>query len=162
MSVDSPAYPDGVLTARKPSAWRSGYVIALDGQEITSWQQSPWRSRTGFVLDGRAYTVRRNIWGSRYELASGPGGPVAVAEGIRRKHWSVTAGAQRYEFRRASAFRSEQQLIGPAGVAGTVRRTGSWKGTAEADLPGLPLPVQVFVLVTLLATWDANAAAAAS
>jgi hypothetical protein len=162
VSVDSPAYPGGVLTARKPSVWRSRYVIALDGQDITSWQPSSWRSSTAFLLDGRRYTVRANLWGSRYELASDPGGPVAVAEGIRRKHWSVTAGAQRYDFQRASAFRSEQRLLGPGGVAGTVRRANSWKGSAEADLPGLPLPVQVFVLIVLLTTWDANAAAAAS
>jgi hypothetical protein len=45
-------------------------------------------------------------------------------------------------------------LIRDDAVAGSVRRISTWRGEAEADLPGLPLPVQVFVLVSLLAVWD--------
>jgi len=37
-----------------------------------------------------------------------------------------------------------------------------WRSDAEAELPGLPMPVQVFVLAVALTTWDAQAAAPAS
>jgi hypothetical protein len=37
-----------------------------------------------------------------------------------------------------------------------------WRGDAVADLPGLPPPVQVFVLAVVLSMWDAQAAAASA
>ncbi len=42
-----------------------------------------------------------------------------------------------------------------------MRRTSAWRGDVAADLPGLPLPVQVFVLGVVITMWDAQAAAAA-
>ncbi|GAA4413255.1 hypothetical protein GCM10023168_35970 [Fodinibacter luteus] len=41
---------------------------------------------------------------------------------------------------------------------GSVKRTSVLRGDAEADLPGLPMPVQLFALVLVLTMWDATAA----
>jgi hypothetical protein len=45
---------------------------------------------------------------------------------------------------------------------GSVRRTSFWRREIVADLPGLPLPVQIFVLGVVITMWDAQAAAASS
>lgn len=37
-----------------------------------------------------------------------------------------------------------------------------WRRDAVAELPDLPLPAQVFVLVVILTVWDSSAAAAAT
>jgi hypothetical protein len=37
---------------------------------------------------------------------------------------------------------------------GAIRRTSAWFGEAEAELPDLPVEIQIFVLVSLLAVWD--------
>jgi len=59
-----------------------------------------------------------------------------------------------YDFERPSPFRRDQVLVRDGEPVGGVRRTSAWFGEAEADLPGLPREVQVFVLVSLLAVWD--------
>ena len=45
-------------------------------------------------------------------------------------------------------------------AVGFVKRTSIWTSDAMADLPGLPVPVQIFVLTVVLTKWDAEAAAA--
>ncbi len=44
---------------------------------------------------------------------------------------------------------------------GYVRRTDFWRNEAEADLPGLPLPIQVFALVVVLTMWARAASVSA-
>jgi hypothetical protein len=43
-----------------------------------------------------------------------------------------------------------------------VKQTSVWRGEIAADLPGLPLPVQIFVLGVVITMWDAQAAAGAA
>jgi hypothetical protein len=73
----------------------------------------------------------------------------------------VTAGGRTYQFQRASIWRGEERLIVNEQPVGAVRRTSVWRGHAVADLPGLSLPVQAFVLVGVLTMWDASGAAGA-
>jgi len=42
---------------------------------------------------------------------------------------------------------------------GSVRRTSFWRGDVAADLPGLPLPVQIFVVGVVITMWEQQAAA---
>jgi len=44
--------------------------------------------------------------------------------------------------------------------AGAIRRLRTWRRNAIADLPGLPLPVQVLVLVVVRVNRDSPSAAA--
>ncbi len=85
---------------------------------------------------------------------------MAQADGLGRRRWTVTASGVVHQFQRASVWRSDQLLLAGEQPVGVVRRTSSWFGRAEADLPGLPVPVQVFVLVVLLTRWDNTEAAA--
>jgi len=45
---------------------------------------------------------------------------------------------------------------------GSVTRNSIWRGNTVADLPGLPRPVEVFVLAVVLTMWDVAAASAAT
>jgi hypothetical protein len=143
-----------MLHAKKPAFWRNRYEITADGQPIATWDGSMWRNGGRFELDGLRYEVRGNMWGSRYGMAAEDGSPVAAADRVGRKKWTVEAAGRNYEFRRASMWRHEEELLSGGRSVGSVRRTSVWRSDATADLPELPLPVQIFVLVVVLTTWD--------
>jgi hypothetical protein len=57
----------------------------------------------------------------------------------------------------ASAWSGEQSLLDGGGHrVGSIRRVSPWRADTEADLPGVPLLVQVFALIVVLATWEAQ------
>jgi hypothetical protein len=151
-----------MLTATKPSLWRRRYDITVDGRPIARWESSWWRTGGAFELDGQRYEVRGNAVGSRFELTDPVDQPLASATRVGRKRWTVTAGDRTYQFRRASLWRGDQELLVGEQAVGSIRRTSVWRNSAVADLPGLPVPVQVFVLCVVLAMWDAAAAASSA
>jgi hypothetical protein len=53
-------------------------------------------------------------------------------------------------------------LVADGRPVGSVRWVTRWRRDAVADLPDLPLSLQVFVVVIVLAMWDAEATAAAT
>jgi hypothetical protein len=159
----SPATNVGLMIeARKASVWKNRYDIMADGRRLATWDGSSWKAGGTVELDGRRYEVRANLWGSKYGMANEDGARIASADRVGRKKWTVEADGRTYEFRRASVWRSEEELYSGGRSVGTVRRKSIWRGDAVADLPGLPLPVQVFVLVVVLTNWDSNAAVAAT
>lgn len=151
-----------MLSARKISLWKNRYEIAADGKRLATWDGSNWKHGGHFDLDGRRYDVRGNMWGSKYGMAAEDGTPVVAAERVGRKRWTVEAGGQTYEFQRASMWRHEEELHSAGLRVGSIKRANMWRSDVEADLPGLPLPVQVFVLVVVLTMWDAADASAAT
>jgi hypothetical protein len=151
-----------MLTARKASVWRSRYQIDADGRAVATWDGSMWRSGGDFQLDGAGYRVRSNAWGTRYAMTAADGTPVASAERVGRKRWTVEAGGQVYRFQRASVWGNVQELHGDAGPVGSVRRTSTWRSDVSADLPGLPLPVQIFVVGVVITMWEAQSTVAAA
>src|SRR5262245_60601383 len=100
-----------MLLARKPSIWRNRYEIANGGRPVTVWQASTWRQGGEFTLDGQQFVVRANVWGTKFTMATGGGTEIASAEGVGRKQWTVRADRQTFTFRRASIWRSEEELI---------------------------------------------------
>lgn len=150
-----------MLEARKVSLWRSRYELASDGQPITMWEGRLWRGGGAFELAGRRYEVSSNAWVTRFEMTDQFGMIVAAADRVGRKRWTVEANGRSHQFQRASLWRSEEVLVADGRPVGSVRRPSMWRGDAVADLPNLPLPVQVFVLTVVLTMWDAHAAAAA-
>ncbi|MEU4163210.1 hypothetical protein [Actinoplanes sp. NPDC026670] len=151
-----------MLTAESTSFWGKTYTIAENGTPITTWDNSWWKSGGTFELGGRAYHVRANMWGSRYTMLDAAGAVFAEAERVGRKNWTVHAGGRAYEFRRTSIFRSDQNLMDGERTIGTIRRTSSLTGNLAAELPGLPLPLQVFVLGVLIVQWQSTNAAGAA
>ncbi len=112
-------------------------------------------------MDGRRFQVRVNGWGTKYRMLDEAGRDVALIERAGRKHWTVQSGGRTYEFRRASIWGKEQELVSGGVKVGSVRRTSAWSGTIEADLPGMPLPVQICVVGVQIAIWQAQQSAAA-
>jgi len=151
-----------VLTAAKPSTWRRRYDISVDGVHVSRWEPTWWQSGGVFELDGQQYHVRRSALGGRDQLTGPAGEPLASAQRVGRKRWTVQAGTRTYEFRRASIWRGDQELILGDQAVGSIRRDSVWRHSAVADLPGMPRSVQVFVFCVVLAMWDAAAVAASS
>ncbi|MEV4759555.1 hypothetical protein AB0J86_31285 [Micromonospora sp. NPDC049559] len=151
-----------MLRARKVSVWRSRYEISADGRVVSVWDSSVWRSGGEFELAGRRYRMRSNAWGNRYGMHDEHDEPVASADRVGRRRWTVRAGDETYHFQRASLFGTEQQLYAGDVRVGSVRRTSLWRSEIVAELPGLPLPVQIFVLGVVICLWDQRAAAASA
>ncbi|MFF5076401.1 hypothetical protein ACFY36_05070 [Actinoplanes sp. NPDC000266] len=151
-----------MLTAEKKSLWRGQYRMVADGREVAQWDPSWWRSGGEFEVDGHRFTVRSNAWGSRFTMLDQAGNQVAHVERAGRKTWSVHAGGLVYEFRRTSMWGNQQELLSAGVKVGSLRRTSAWSGTVEADLPGMPLPIQIFVVGVQIAMWQAQQAAAGS
>ena len=151
-----------MLEARKASVWKNRYDIIADGRRLATWDESSWKAGGTVELDGRRYEVRANMWGNKYGMVDADGTPVASADRVGRKNWTVEAGGRTYEFHRASMWRQEEELHSEGRRVGSVKRSSIWRGDAVADLPGLPRPVEVFVLAVVLTMWDSAAAAAAT
>ncbi|AEV84507.1 hypothetical protein ACWT_3484 [Actinoplanes sp. SE50] len=147
-----------MLTASKTSVWRGRYQIDADGRPVAVWDPSWWRNGGAFEIDGQRFEVRANGWGTKYRMYDAAGNEVALVERAGRKYWSVQADGRMYEFRRSSFFGNRQELVVGGEPAGEVRRTGAWSGNIEADLPGLPLPLQIFVVGVQIAIWQAQQA----
>jgi len=150
------------LAARSIAWWRSRYEITADGQVVTTWRPNTWRTGGSFALAGRRYHLKSNVWGSRYELTDEMDLTIATAERVGRKRWTVEANGRTYHFERASLWRPEESLVADGERVGSVRRVSVLRRDAVADLPGLPLPIQVFVLAIVLTMWERREAAAAA
>jgi hypothetical protein len=151
-----------MLTAEKTGFWARRYQLTADGQPVAMWDPSWWRTGGTFEVDGRRYQVRANAWGSKFTMRDETDSEVARVERAGRKHWTVVAGGRTYDFRRSSVWGNRQELLVEGVAAGSLRRTSAWSGSIEADLPGVPLPVQIFVVGVQIALWQAAQAAAAS
>ena len=151
-----------MIEAPKTSVWKNRYEFVAAGRQLATWDESSWKAGGTLELEGRSYEVRANMWGSRYGMADAHGVRIASADHVGHKSWTVDADGRVFEFRRASPWRQEEELLADGQRVGSVKRTSKWRGDAAADLPGLPLSVQVFVLAVVLTRWDTQAAAAAS
>jgi hypothetical protein len=150
-----------MLTARPAGMWSRRYLISADGASLATWEPSMWGSGGFLDLGGRRYVVQANMWGTKYGMKEAHGPLIAAADRVGRKDWSVEASGQTYHFRRASLWRHEEALHAQGRAVGFVKRPSLWRRDVVADMPGLPLPVQTFVLIVALTKWDsANASAA--
>jgi hypothetical protein len=144
-----------VLRASRAGLLSTRYDITRDDTAICTWKPSAFIGGGSFELEGHRYEVARGGWtGRRYRLRDETGRVVALADGVGRLTWTVETGGEVHTFERPSPWRRDQVLVRDGTPVGAVRRTSAWFGEAEAELPGLPLAVQVFVLVSLLAVWD--------
>jgi hypothetical protein len=151
-----------MLTAERMGMWRGRYRLVADGRPVAVWDPSWWRTGGDFEVDGRRYQVRANGWATKYRMVDETGGEIALVERAGRKHWTVQSGGRTYEFRRASFWGNQQELWADGVKVGSMRRTGAFSGAIEADLPGMPLPVQICVMGVQIAIWQAQQSAAAA
>ena len=160
--MEGTAYTGFMLEARRASLWNRTYNITVDGVSVVTWKGSVWKSGGQFEVDGRRYVVTSNAFATRYEMVDQTGMVVASARRVGRKNWTVEAEGRTHQFRRASMWREEQELLVDGQRVGSVRRPSLWRTDAIADLPTLPLATQIFVLCVVLTMWDNAATAAAA
>jgi hypothetical protein len=153
-----------MLQAQRRGAFKHSYEITGDdGALITTFHPSGWRSKGEFDLGGTGYAVRSSGWTQqRAELVDQAGRQVATADRVGRKDWTISTDRGELAFRRTSMWRGDHLLELGGQQVGSIRRLGFWGSRAEADLPGLPLPLAVFALVVVLMLWERNDTAAAS
>lgn len=152
-----------MINAERSGFWGKQYDLTrADGSALTTWDVGWWGSGGKFSLDGHEFTVKRNNWGTHYTMLDGGGAVVAEAERFGNKQWKVLAGGREYQFRRQSWLRWDQDLVDGDRVVGSVKQTSAWSGRLAADLPGLPEPVQVFVLGVVITQWSTAVAAGAA
>jgi hypothetical protein len=144
-----------VLHASRAGLLSTRYHITRDDKAICTWKPSAFIGGGSFELEGHHYEVARGGWtGRRYRLRDESGRLVALADGVGRSAWTLETGGEVHAFERPSPWRRDQVLVRDGEPVGAIRRTSAWFGEAEAELPGLPLEIQIFVLVSLLAVWD--------
>ncbi len=151
-----------MVKATRVGVWSTKYHVDVDGRRVTTWDGSWWRAGGTFILDGRPYSVRGNAWGTQFTMADSTGTVIATAARLGRRNWTVTASGHTYQFRRPSYWRHEERLVVGDREVGTVRRTSMWRSDVEADLPGLPVPMQIFTVAVVLTRWNSEDASAAS
>ncbi|MDL5154663.1 hypothetical protein [Actinomycetospora termitidis] len=154
-----------MLEAHRVSSLRSRWEVREDDAPLLVLEAKGWRSSVRYTLDGIAYEVQASWTGSQYTLTTDDGAEVARAERIGRKRWSIVTPEGTYYFRRRSIWKADQEWVADPDTeepVGSIRRTGTWRGDAEADLPGMPTPLAVFTLAVVLLMWEQAAAAAAT
>ncbi|MGW5577190.1 hypothetical protein [Micromonospora chokoriensis] len=129
---------------------------------MTVWEGSFWKNDGEFHLGERRYRLIGNIWSRRFALVDDQNNVIAEADQVTRKQWTVQVGNEAHRLRRASFWSSQQELLAGDRVVGTVKRAGFWGGGVGVDLPGLPLPAQIFVLGIVLVIWRQQSASAAA
>jgi len=151
-----------MLHARREGAFRHSYVITEDGDVPVTTVTSSLRGDAAYELDGVAYRLRiSGIVRRQALLETTDGRPVAGADSIGRRRWTVSAQGRSYEFERVGLFGNEQAHVAGGERRGSVRRVGFWRTTAQADLPELPRLVAVFAFAVALLAWQRDDAASA-
>ena len=126
------------------------YDFTEDGRPLTTFALRRGRTGARFGLHGANYVVRAHRFSGVYELHDADGTVVATTDRVGRS-WHLTCSGRVVGFRQTAAASREYAMIGDDGAtAGTVRRAGHLRSELTADLPGLELALQVFVLVVVL------------
>lgn len=146
------------------SSLRSRWEVREDDTPLLVLEAKGWRSAVRYTLDGIGHEVQSTWTGTQYGLTR-EGAEIGRAERVGRKRWSIVTPEATFHFRRRSIWKADQEWVADEGSEeplGSIRRTGTWRGDAEAELPGMPTHLAVFTLAVVLLTWEQAAAAAAT
>jgi hypothetical protein len=136
------------------TCWKRGGHVAL-------WEPRMFRGGGSLTVEGHLYQLKSGGFGTRLTMSDAAGGVVAAAERLGRSKWSITAGTQTYSFAKRSIWSADEEVFLNGRKVGMITRASSWKGDANATLPGVPMPVQVFAVVAVLTKWAQDSSASA-
>ena len=146
-----------MLEARRVGVWGGRYDLVADGERVATWEKSGWQPGGTLELDGRRYVLRADLMERTCALVGSGGVRIASADRVGRKDWTIAAGGATYRFRRTAPWRLKETLLVDGQRVGSLRRRNAWRGPAVAELPGVPLDVEVFALAVVLMRWNAGA-----
>lgn len=127
------------------------YEIAGDGRPVTTISARTAQHGGELDVSGRTYQLDGSAFGSTCVLRAQDGQVVASAErdGLRGRR--VAAGGREFRLARTGLGSRNLELVEGDTRVGSVRRGIR---DAEAELPELDRPAEVFVLVVALAMWQ--------
>lgn len=133
--------------------FRNGFDLVDAGRVVSTLRGSVWGEGGEIVAGGERFGFRRE--GRRRFRLDGGAGTVAVAErrSLWSGQWTVLLGVQEYGLVKAGWFARAYRLVDGDREVGRVDRAGTFRRGAVAELPGLPAPVQAFVVAVVLALW---------
>lgn len=151
-----------MLEIKRERVFGRTYQVLVDGTPVARWAARTWKSGGRVELGGATFDLRSSKRGRSFEMLAGD---TVQAEAHRSgRRWYITGDGQEYELSRPSALRGTRRLVRGGNVLGEFRR-GRFGGGLTADLTDVPLPLQVFAGLVVVALWrrqDAATAAAAS
>ena len=130
------------------------YDILADDQVVTH-VATKWLRGGTFILADGAYAISDDGWGTAFTVTDPSGTQLATASDPSRRAWTVTTGSQTYAFDRRSRWRQHMDLVAGGQAIGYIRRP-NLNAEATADLPTMPLTMQVFALALALLVWDSG------
>lgn len=145
------------MEALRVGVWGGRYDLVADGERVATWEKSGWQPGGTLELDGRRYVLRADLSERTCALVGSGGVRIASADRVGRKDWTIQAGGATYRFRRTTPWRMKETLLVDGQRVGYLRRRRAWRAHAVADLPGVPLDVEVFALAVVLMQWKAGA-----
>jgi hypothetical protein len=146
-----------MIKARRVSIWNRRYDLIAHGRIVATWERASLATAGTLQWDGQRYQVHASMESGTARLSAPGGRQVATAHDVGRRQWTIQADGATYDFRRSPPWRQEEKLHVQGHRVGSVKRTNI-RGEAAADLPGMPLPAQLFALALALTMWDATAA----
>jgi hypothetical protein len=152
------------LRATPARAFSNHFRIETDGEPLGWLKLSGWREAGEISLGDSSYTLAsKGFCGKAFTLGIGDEVFVrATLRGALQSRYDVELDGVVYTLRRASGFCRTFSLYGPDGVIGSIRPEGAFTRRTVVDLPeDWPLPVRIFLLWLVLATWNREAAAVA-
>jgi hypothetical protein len=142
----------GMLRVKQVGFLAPDYDVFSNDESLTLYETSMWRAGGTFTLDAVVYEARCNLMASWWDLTTGDK-LVARAGSLLRAQWTIQADGHSYRFQRAGLFRREFEYLRDDAVVGFIRRPSMWNNDIEADLPGLPLVLQVFLVGVCVVAW---------
>ena len=109
----------------------------------------------GVMLEAR----KASVWRNSYDITV-DSRPLARWDGSSWKAGGTfELDGRRYDVR--TNMWATTYVMADGVPVGSVKRNSMWRSDTVADLPLLPLPVQVFVLAVVLTVWDQAASSGA-
>jgi len=139
-----------MLRARSAGVWTARMEVEQDGSPVTVWKDGGWGGPGGFELDGHRYVISSTFLGSRYLLNSALNEPVAEVQRPGSRRWTLLVDGRSHHFHRPFMGGGEHRLLVDGEQVGYVRKGGFRHPGLQAELPGIPLPAQVFALVVIV------------
>lgn len=127
------------------------YEVLSGSDSVTTVSARTTQHGGELDVSGHTYQLDCSSFGRKCILRAADGQVVASAERNGLRSWRIATGGRELRLARIGLGGRNLELVEGDGRIGWVRR--GVRG-AEAELPGLDRPIEVFVLVVALAMWQ--------